>query len=77
MKEVAEIVRKALAIADREQAKMARVKAKGTVEAFMESYENISFDEADDAFFDLKHDLNDETVKFIRARPELFVGKVE
>ena len=77
MKEVAEIVRKALATADREQAKMAKVKAKGTVDAFMESYKDISFDEADEAFFALKYDLDDEMEKFIRARPELFVGKVE
>jgi hypothetical protein len=76
MKELAGIVGKALAIAEREQAKMAKVKAKGTIEAFMESYEDISFDEADDAFFKLNQDLNKQMVSFIRSKPELFGGKL-
>jgi hypothetical protein len=75
MKELAGIVGKALAIAEREQAKMAKVKGKGTIEAFMESYEDVSFDEADDAFFELK-DLDKQMVAFIRSKPELFVGKL-
>ena len=75
MNELAEIVGKALAVAEREQAKMAKVKAKGTIEAFMQSYEDVSFDEADDAFFELK-DLDKQIVAFIRSKPELFVGNL-
>lgn len=39
--------------------------------------EDISFDEADDAFTALDLDLDKEMVKFIRRRPELFVGKLK
>jgi hypothetical protein len=76
MKELAGIVGKALAIAEREHAKMAKVKAKGTIEAFMESDEDISFDEADDAFSKLDRDLDKEMVAFVRSRPEFVCGKV-
>lgn len=53
-----------------------KVKEQGRVEAFFESYKEISFDEADDAFQELDMDLGEEMVAFIRRRPELFVGKV-
>jgi hypothetical protein len=76
MTELAEIVGKALTIADREKAKMAKVTAKGTIEAFMESYEDIIFDEADDAFSKLNLNLDKQMVAFIRSKPELFVGKL-
>ena len=46
------------------------------MEAFFESYEDISFDEADEAFRELDIDLGKEMVAFIRGRPELFVGKL-
>lgn len=53
---------------------MAKVKNDRTLEAFFESFDEISFDEADEAFSELKVDIGREMVAFIRRRPELFVG---
>jgi hypothetical protein len=69
------VISTALNIEETERAKMARVKEAGTLEAFFDSYDEISFEAADDAFFSLKLDLQKEIVSFIRNHSELFEGR--
>lgn len=70
------VISKALQIEEIERDKMAKVKAEGTIEAFFESYDDISFEPADDAFQRLELDLQKAIVSFIRRRSELFEGRV-
>jgi hypothetical protein len=75
--ELAGIVGKALAIEESGCETSQEVKRQGAVEALFEAGEDICFDEADKAFSALDVDLEKEIVKFIRQRPDLFVGKLQ
>ena len=66
---------RALEIEERERAKMARVKADGTIEAFFESYQEVSFEPADEAYLALDLKLSPIIIAFIRSHPDLFVGR--
>lgn len=70
------VISDALRIEELEREKMQRVIDQGSLEAFFESYENISFEPADDAFIALALDLHKERVGFIRKHGELFEGRV-
>ena len=76
MSELAAIIATALQIAENESGKMDVVKKVGTLEAFMESYDDISFDAADNAFFELKIDFSKPKAAFIREHCHLFEGRV-
>ena len=56
---------------------MRAVKAQGSLEAFFESYDDISFDSADEAFTALDLDLYKERIAFIRKHSEMFEGGVD
>jgi hypothetical protein len=75
LKELSAVVSKALQIEEEERDKMRKVKEAGTIEAFFESYDYISFKAADDAFMKLNLDLPQAMVSFIRWRGELFEGR--
>lgn len=51
-----------------------QLKARGTLEAFSESYQSNPLNELDDQFYALKEDLSMLRIAFIRTHPELFVG---
>lgn len=70
------VISEALRIEESEREKMGGVKAEGSLEAFFESYKDISFETADEAFTALDLDLYQERVRFIRKRSELFEGRV-
>lgn len=77
LRKLSAVISKALVIEQIEREKMAKVKKVGTIEAFFESYDEISFEEADEAFEKLDIDLGKEILSFIRRKPEFFEGKVE
>jgi hypothetical protein len=54
--------------------KLEEAKAKGTIEAFSQSYKDNPLNKLDDRFYDLKEDTSAMRVKFIREHPELFVS---
>jgi hypothetical protein len=70
------VISEALRIEESEREKIGRVKAEGSLEAFFESYKDISFETADEAFMALNLDLYQERVRFIRKCSELFEGRV-
>ncbi len=72
---LAEVVSRALQIEDTERDKMTKVKQAGTLEAFFESYDHISFEAADDEFTRLDLDLQKAIVLFIRSHGDLFEGR--
>ena len=74
---LAMVISKALEIELKERQKMAEVKETGTLEAFFESYEHISFDCADEEFMALDLDLGKAVVSFVRNHYELFEGQVD
>lgn len=74
---LAGVISKALEIEMMERQKMAAVKEVGTLEAFFESYESISFDCADDEFTALELDLDKAVVSFVRNHCGLFEGQVD
>ena len=70
------VIAKALEIEEAEQAKMTRVKEAGTLDAFFDSYDDISFESVDDEYLQLDLDLEKAIIEFIRRRCELFEGRV-
>ena len=52
-----------------------RQQAKGTVEAFSESYKDNPLNKLDKHFYDLKEDVAGLRLKYIREHPELFVSQ--
>ena len=72
---LAGVVSRALQIEEKERDKMAKVKKAGTIEAFFESYEQISFETVDDEFMNLDFDLEKAVVSFIRDHCDLFEGR--
>ncbi|MCI0748800.1 MAG: hypothetical protein L0Y58_25620 [Verrucomicrobia subdivision 3 bacterium] len=56
---------------------MAAVKKAGTLEAFMESYEDAAFDDLDDEFFGQAKEIEKAMVGFIRHNSNMFSGKAD
>ncbi|MDO8941797.1 MAG: DUF4375 domain-containing protein, partial [Desulfobacterales bacterium] len=71
------VVSQALQIEETERSKMAKLKENGTLEAFFESYNDISFDPADDEFMNLKIDFKKVIASWIRSHGELFDEKAD
>lgn len=77
LRALSSVVAEALRIEESERAKMEAVKAKGDLEEFFRSYEEISFEAADEAFMALDLDLHKEQVRFIRTHSQMFEGRAE
>jgi len=73
---LSDILVEALKTEEKERRKMAKFKQKGTVEALMDSYNDVSFEPADDKFLALSPKLEKVIVSFIRKNPHLFEGKI-
>ena len=70
----AENAEEALRIYELEQESQNRFKEQGTLEAFSESYEHTDLGAVDDQFFNIKEDLSQLKVEYIRANPLQFSG---
>jgi hypothetical protein len=73
----ARLMRRAIAIRDADLAKIQALKKRGTLEAFSESYKNNRLSALDDEFYKLGNSLSAARIKFVRARPGMFVGVCE
>jgi hypothetical protein len=73
-KEHAELMRRAIAIADVERPTREQYQAQDSVQAFSESYKHTRLGDLDDEFYKLP-DLSTVRVRLIRERPELFAAK--
>jgi hypothetical protein len=69
----ARLMRRAISIRDADRARTQTFKSRGTIEAFSESYKNNRLNDLDREFYKLAN-LSQARIKFVRARPELFVG---
>jgi hypothetical protein len=63
----ADVVRRAIATQKEEAEMMQEFKAKGTLEAFSESYEHTKLSSLDEEFYDLQEDVSALRVKYIRS----------
>ncbi len=75
--ELSRVLEEALQVEEKERHKMARFKQVGTMEALMESYDEVSFEAVDDQLLALSSTLEGAIVLFIRKHPHLFEGKVD
>jgi len=74
-KDYARLMRRAIAIRDRERARMRRFEARNTIDAFSESYKGNPLNALDEQFYKLGTDLSAARIKFVRAKPQMFVGR--
>lgn len=70
-REHAALLREAVAIYEKEQARLNKYKEKGTVEAFSDSYKDNQLNQLDDRFFKLE-DAGAMRVRFIKEHLEAF-----
>ena len=73
----ARLMQRAISIHDAERSKMQALKARGTAEAFVESYKLTQLNELDDEFHKLGGNLSQMRINFVRSRPEMFVDVCE
>jgi hypothetical protein len=71
---LARLMERAIAIRDEDARQMSKFKARGTIEAFSESYENNRLNDLDREFGTLEADVSAVRIRFIRANAELFRG---
>lgn len=55
--------------------KLGKAKAKGTLEAFSQSYKDNPLNKLDDRFYNLKEETSAMRTKFIREYPEQFISQ--
>jgi len=72
----AQLMARAIAIHEKDQARMKRFKAQGTLEAFSQSYEGNPLDPLDEEFLKFD-DLSASRIRFIREHTSQFVGRCE
>jgi hypothetical protein len=70
----ASLMENAVKIAIDEFPEIKKFKDIGTLEAFSESYQHTNLNELDDKFYDLKEDLSQLRISYIRANPQLFIA---
>jgi hypothetical protein len=70
----AALMKRAIAIAKREQATMEKYRKENTLEAFSESYKHTELNGLDDEFYDLEEDLSALRIKYIREHPQSVVS---
>jgi Domain of unknown function (DUF4375) len=70
----AALVSRAIEVERKEHDRLEALKARGTLQAFSESYEANPLNELDDEFYRLAEDISALRIAFIRAHPSLFVG---
>ena len=72
--EAAQIMRQAIATASAESPTMARFRAEGTVEAFVESYKHTKLNDLDDPFSELAEQFRTLRLRYIRANENAFLA---
>jgi hypothetical protein len=70
-----ELLKKAIQIHKDESAMIGKLKKKGTLEAFSESYKYTKLNKLDDEYYKLPESLEKLNVKYIRDHVDLFEGK--
>jgi hypothetical protein len=66
---------RAIEVNQKEAARLAKFKQRGSAEAFSESYKENPLNELDKEFYEAAKNLSATRVAFFRKRPELFVGE--
>lgn len=74
-REHAGLMKEANAVRAAEAAEMAKFKARGTIEAFSESYEHSRLGPLDDRFYKLTENLSQLRIARIRQKPDEFAGE--
>jgi len=73
--DLADLMRRAIAIHQQEAGRLAAFKARGTTEAFNESYEGNRLNALDDTFYTASEKLGALRVRYIRENTPLFVAE--
>jgi PBP1b-binding outer membrane lipoprotein LpoB len=64
----------AIELQKQQESKLEQQKAKGTIEAFSESYKDNPLNKLDERFYKLTEKAGNMRIQFIRSHPELFVS---
>ncbi len=70
-----ELMKAANEIHEKEKEKMQKYKDQGTLNAFSESYKETKLNTIDDKFYDLREDLSELRIKYIRSNIDEFLSE--
>jgi hypothetical protein len=72
---LAQLMLRAIAVNDKETARLKKFKKRGSLEAFSESYKENPINDLDKQFYEAAKSLSATRIAFIRKHPDLFVGE--